>query len=123
LIIPDLITGFNIRQNSLQNIIASRAIVKTVIEKIDAELVTENTLVNEVSKVQYNPHIDELFYITVVMCAVYGLFIYTATLNEKTLMKYEKLNNIEMFSNIKRRMNIAFIVITIIFTRNIENAI
>ena len=123
LIIPDLINGFNVRQNSLQNIIASRAIVKTVIEKIDAELVTENTLVNEVSKVQYNPHIDELFYITVVMCAVYGLFIYTATLNEKTLMKYEKLNNIEMFSNIKRRMNIAFIVITIIFTRNIENAI
>ena len=94
LIIPDLITGFNIRQNSLQNIIASRAIVKTVIEKIDAELVTENTLVNEVSKVQYNPHIDEVFYITVVMCAVYGLFIYTATLNEKTLMKYEKINNI-----------------------------
>jgi hypothetical protein len=120
---PHLITGFNIRQNSLQNIIATRAIVRTVIEKLDTELVTENTLVNEISKAQQYLHNDEIIYATIIIFGVYGLYIYTTNFNEKNSIKYEKLNNIEMFSNIKRKMNIAFIVITIIFTRNIENAI
>ena len=123
LIIPDLINGFNVRQNSLQNIIATRAIVRTVIEKIDTELVTENTLVNEISKAQQDLHIEHILYATILMFGVYGLYIYTTSFNEKNSIKYEKLNNIEMFSTIKRKMNIAFIVITIIFTRNIENAI
>lgn len=122
LILPHLINGFNIRQNSLKNIIATRAIVRTVIEKIDTELVTENTLVNEISKAQ-DLHIEHIIYATIVMFGVYGLYIYTTNFNEKNSIKYKKLNNIEMFSNIKRKMNIAFIVITIIFTRNIENAI
>jgi len=123
LTIPDLINGYNIRQNSLQNIIASRAIIKTLIEKIDTELVTENTLVNEMSKLQHNLQFDHVFYISVIICGIYGVFIYTTSLNKKNIIKNEKLNNIEMFSKIKRAMNIAFIVITIIFTRNIENAI
>ena len=123
LIIPNLIAGFNIRQNSLQNIIATRAIVRTVIEKLDTELVTENTLVNEISKAQQYLHNDEIIYATILIFGVYGLYIYTTNFNEKNSIKYEKLNNIEMFSTIKRKMNIAFIVITIIFTRNIENAI
>ena len=123
LIIPNLIAGFNIRQNSLQNIIATRAIVRTVIEKLDTELVTENTLVNEISKTQQYLHNDEIIYATILIFGVYGLYIYTTNFNEKNSIKYEKLNNIEMFSTIKRKMNIAFIVITIIFTRNIENAI
>jgi len=123
LIIPKLITGFNIRQNSLKNIIATRAIVRTVIEKLDTELVTENTLVNEISKTQQYLHNDEIIYATMLIFGVYGLYIYTTNFNEKNSIKYKKLNNIEMFSNIKRKMNIAFIVITIIFTRNIENAI
>jgi len=122
LILPHLINGFNVRQNSLKNIIATRAIVRTVIEKIDTELVTENTLVNEISKAQ-DLHIEHIVYATIVMFGVYGLYIYTTSFNEKNSIKYEKLNNIEMFSNIRRKMNIAFIVITIIFTRNIENAI
>ena len=122
LILPYLINGFNVRQNSLKNIIATRAIVRTVIEKIDTELVTENTLVNEISKAQ-DLHIEHILYATIVMFGVYGLYIYTTNFNEKNSIKYEKLNNIEMFSNIRRKMNIAFIVITIIFTRNIENAI
>jgi hypothetical protein len=121
--IPHLISGFNVRQNSLQNIIATRAIVRTVIEKIDTELVTENTLVNEVSKVQQDMHHEHILYAAILIFGVYGLYIYTANFNEKNSMKYEKLNNIEMFSKIKRAMNIAFIVITILFTRNIENAI
>jgi hypothetical protein len=120
---PHLITGFNVRQNSLQNIIATRAIVRTVIEKIDTELVTENTLVNEISKVQQDMHNEHILYAAILIFGVYGLYIYTANFNEKNSMKYEKLNNIEMFSKIKRAMNIAFIVITILFTRNIENAI
>jgi hypothetical protein len=123
LIIPKLITGFNIRQNSVKNIIATRAIVRTVIEKLDTELITENTLVNEISKAQQYLHNDEIIYATILIFGVYGLYIYTTNLYEKNSIKYEKLNNIEMFSTIKRAMNIAFIVITIIFTRNIENAI
>jgi len=117
----NIISAFNFRQTNLQNIITSRAFLATLTEKINAEIITENNVVNEISKVQYNFHIENMFYIAIVTGLLYGLIIYTTYYQDDD--KVAKLNNIEMFSSVKRKMNILFIVFTIIFTKNIENAI
>lgn len=117
----NIISAFNFRQTSLQNIITSRAFLTTITEKLNTEIITENNVVNEIAKIQYNFHIENMFYIAIVTSFLYGLIIYATYYQDEE--KIEKLNNIELFSSLRRKINIVFIVMTIIFTKNIENAI
>ena len=117
-----IIYGFNIRQSGLQNIIATRAFITTLTEKINTEIISDNNLLNEISNAQYSHHIEHMFYIAVYTGILYGTIVYF-TYNKDTAEQIEKLNNIEMFSNMKKKMNMLLIILILLFTKNIENAI
>jgi len=114
--------GFNIRQSGLQNIIATRAFVTTLTEKINTEIISDNNLLNEISNAQYSHHIENMFYVGMYTTILYSAIVYF-TYSKDTSTQIEKLNNIEMFSNTKKRFNMLLIVLILLFTKNIENAI
>lgn len=116
-----IIYGFNIRQSGLQNIIATRAFITTLTEKINTEIISDNNLLNEISNAQYSNHIENIFYIAIYTAVLYSAIIYFTYSKETT--QIEKLNNIEMFSNTKKKVNILLFIIILLFTKNIENAI
>jgi hypothetical protein len=117
-----LIYGFNIRQSGLQNIITTRAFLTTLTEKINTEIISDNNLLNEISNTQYSHHIENMFYVGMYTTILYSAIVYF-TYSKDTSTQIEKLNNIEMFSNTKKRFNMLLIVLILLFTKNIENAI
>jgi hypothetical protein len=114
--------GFNIRQSGLQNIITTRAFLTTLTEKINTEIISDNNLLNEISNTQYSHHIENMFYVGMYTTILYSAIVYF-TYSKDTSTQIEKLNNIEMFTNTKKRFNMLLIVLILLFTKNIENAI
>ncbi len=103
---------------SLRNILSTRAVFSTMVEKISSEIVSENVVINEINKIDYNHHID---IITVTMIAVCLLSIVNNIYNSSQTQK-EKLEKIEMFSKIQRRTSTFLFVFMLIFTKNIDSA-
>lgn len=116
-----IINGFNIRQTGLQNIITSRAFITTLTEKINTEIISDTNVVNEITNIQYNHHIENMFYVAIYTGMLYGAIVYFTYYKDTS--QIEKLNNIEIYSKTKNRLNILLIIFIILFTKNIENAI
>lgn len=99
---------------SLQNILASRAIITTFGERVSEELLTNSNLLQQVivdhSRNQVNM---DIFYLVLL-----GFVLNNARTNIDT-----RLSDVTWFSNIRKKTNILFLVIMIIFNRNVENAI
>ena len=100
--------------NSLQNLLASRAIVTTFGEHIVEEVFTNSNVIQQVlldhSKTQLNL---DLFYILIL-----GIVLN----NTKTNIS-KRLTEVTAFSDIQKKTNIFVLVLLIIFNRNVENAI
>jgi len=113
--------GFNIRQSGLQNIITTRAFLTTLTEKINTEIISDTNVVGELTNIQYSHHIENMFCVAIYTTILYGTILYFTYYQDKE--QIEKLNNIEMFSIMKKRMNMLLIILILLFTKNIENAI
>jgi hypothetical protein len=100
--------------SSLQNILASRAIVTTFGEHIVEEVFTNSNIIQQVlldhSKSQLNL---DLFY----------LVILAIVLNNAKTSIGKKLTDVSVFSDVQKKTNIFVLVLLIIFNRNVENAI
>ena len=115
-----IIYGFNLRKMGLQNMITARAFITTLTEKINTEIISDSDIVNELTDIQYSHHIENMFYVAIYTSLLYGAIVYSTYYNHKP--KIEKLKNIEMFSNTKKKMNLIIFTLIIFFTKNIENA-
>ena len=100
--------------SSLQNILASRAIVTTFGERVSEELLTNSNLLQQIlvdhSKTQINM---DIFYLVML-----GFVLNNARTNIDN-----RLSEVSWFSDVRKKTNILFLVIMIIFNRNVENAI
>jgi ABC-type uncharacterized transport system permease subunit len=109
---------------TLRNILSTRAVFSTVVEKISSEMVSENVVINEINKIDYNHHID---IITVTIIAVGLLSIASNAYNSsrrqtQTQTQTQRLERIEMFSKIQRTTSTFLFVFMLIFTKNIDSA-
>jgi len=109
---------------TLRNILSTRAVFSTVVEKISSEMVSENVVINEINKIDYNHHID---IITVTIIAVGLLSIASNAYNSsrrqtQTQTQIQRLERIEMFSKIQRTTSTFLFVFMLIFTKNIDSA-
>jgi len=103
---------------SLRNILSTRAVFSTVVEKISSEIVSENVVINEINKIDYNHNID---IITVTIIAVCLLSVLNNIYNSSTTQT-QRLERIEMFSKIQRTTSTFLFVFMLIFTKNIDSA-
>lgn len=115
LILCPLTTAFLPRlPSSLQNILASRAIVTTFGERVSEELLTNGNILQQVivdhSRNQINM---DIFY----------LILLGFVLNNARTHVDKRLSDVTWFSDVRKKTNILFLVVMIIFNRNVENAI
>jgi len=104
---------------SLRNILSTRAVFSTMVEKISSEIVSENVVINEINKIDYNHHVD---IIPLTIIAVCLLSLLNNIYNSSITTQKEKLERIEMFSKIQRTTSTFLFVFMLIFTKNIDSA-
>jgi len=104
---------------SLRNILSTRAVFSTVMEKISSEVVSENVFITEINKMEYNHHID---FIPLIIIVLSLLSIVNNLYNSSLTTQKEKLERIEMFSKMQRTTSTFLFVFMLIFTKNIDSA-
>jgi hypothetical protein len=104
---------------SLRNILSTRAVFSTVMEKISSEVVSENVFITEINKMEYNHHID-IIPLTIIVLSL--LSIVNNLYNSSLTTQKEKLERIKMFTKMQRTTSTFLFVFMLIFTKNIDSA-
>jgi len=107
--------AFEMRPNTLQSIIASQAVLSSITNKINTEIISENTVVNIFKQLQTHAS-EDIIYGLVFAGSLYSQYKYTYYIENK-------LQDIDVFTNTQRRTNTILLTFLIIFTKNIENAL
>jgi hypothetical protein len=97
--------------SKLRTIVSSTAILSTISNKINNEIINDNFIL-QLSHTHY--HFESL-YLCLILTYLWNYFNYY---NNNT-----RLETFEMYSKTKKITNILFIVFMIIFNRDVENAI
>jgi len=98
----------------IQNIISSKAIATGVMTVVSEEIIGDNLVVRELLFHNKNDIMDVVYF---------GLLVATIV-NKKSLeYTYYKWNNLDGFSTIEKKTRLFFLVVMIVFNRNVENAI
>jgi hypothetical protein len=112
----NLITSLSFRDGlSIRNIIGSRAVMSTVINEVNNELVNENTIISEITSSYHNLQNDALYAVMFIgsLYLQYQYFIYFD----------KKLKGTKMFSTVQERTKTILFIFMLVFTKNIQNAI
>ena len=107
--------AFEMRPNTLQSIIASQAVLSSITNKINTEIISENTVVNIFKQLQTHAS-EDIIYGLVFAGSLYSQYKYTYYIENK-------LQDIDVFTNTQRRTNTILLTFLIIFTKNIENVV
>jgi hypothetical protein len=117
ILVGGFIMGRAFRKNmsNLQNIIMSQAIMSSVANKLNLEIVNDSNLLYEFRRLQYNPY-EDLIYGLIIAVSLYSQYKYTSYIDNK-------LQNIDVFLRTQRLTNTFMLVFIMIFSKNIENAL
>jgi hypothetical protein len=100
---------------TVRNIIGSKAVLSTVINEVNNEIVNENALISQITSINHNIQID-LFNAAIFTTAIYVQYKYFIYFEKK-------LSGVEMFSNIQEKTRTVLFIFMLVFTKNIQNAI
>ena len=98
----------------LRSLVTSQAFVSTVIDGVVREL-PEGFILSSLSNVYIKPDFD------IVCIGLFGLSIYFRGYNYSNLDN--KWNSIEMYANIHKFTRILILILVIVLTKNVDNAI
>lgn len=103
--------------NSLENIVNSKAVFSTLASRSNIESINENLFFQQLLTIgDFRLSFDLLYFITI---AIFLYIRYSIDISKVDT----KLANIESYSNTRRLTNIVLLILLIIFTKNVENAI
>ena len=100
---------------SLRNIIGSKAVMSTVLNEMNNELVNENAIISEITSSYHNLQYEAL-YAFMFMGSLYLQYQYFIYFDKK-------LEGTEMFSSIQEKTRTVLFIFMLVFTKNIQNAI
>jgi len=117
LLVGGFVIGGAFRKNmsNLQNIIISQAIMSSVANKLNLEIVNDSNLLYEFRRLQYNPY-EDVIYGVIIAGSLYSQYKYTSYIDNK-------LQNIDVFLRTQRNTNAFMLAFIMIFSKNIENAL
>jgi len=107
--------AFRKNMSNLQNIIISQAIMSSVANKLNLEIVNDSNLLYEFRRLQYNPY-EDVIYGLIIAGSFYSQYKYTSYIDNK-------LQNIDVFLRTQRNTNAFMLAFIMIFSKNIENAL
>jgi|LauGreDrversion4_1035100.scaffolds.fasta_scaffold117454_1 predicted transcriptional regulator with HTH domain len=101
---------FNVR-----NIVSSQAVLSTVNSQVNNEVLNFNFATAEMSGFRYHPEL-ELLYLGTAVISVYLQYKYFSYIENKW-------KNVETYSSTQKITNKILLILMIVFTKNVENAI
>ena len=107
--------AFRTNMSNLQNIIISQAIMSSVANKLNLEIVNDSNLLYELRRLQYNPS-EDVLYVIIIAGSLYSQYRYSNYIDNK-------LQNIDVFLRTQRNTNAFMLSFIMIFSKNIENAL
>ena len=110
-----LVGAFRKNMSNLQNIIISQAIMSSVANKLNLEIVNDSNLLYEFRRLQYNPS-EDVIYAVIISGSLYSQYKYISYIENK-------LQNIDVFLRTQRLTNTFMLAFIMIFSKNIENAL
>jgi len=110
-----VVDAFRKNMSNLQNIIMSQAIMSSVANKLNLEIVNDSNLLYEFNRIQYNPS-EDLIYGLIIAGALYSQYKYTSYIENK-------LQNVTVFLRTQRITNAVMLAFIMILSKNIENAL
>ena len=110
-----LVGAFRKNMSNLQNIIISQAIMSSVANKLNLEIVNDSNLLYEFRRLQYNPS-EDVIYALIISGSLYSQYKYISYIDNK-------LQNIDVFLRTQRLTNTFMLSFIMIFSKNIENAL
>jgi len=97
--------------NPLRQIVITRAISKTIVETMAMNVVDESSIINDLScNCDNHPYLS--IYVVSFICFGYLLI---------SNNKYDKMDNIKYYSNIKRKIRQFLFIMLLIFGKNINS--
>jgi hypothetical protein len=100
--------------SQIKGIISSKGIITGFMTAITEEVLNDNYFMRELIFNHKGTNMDIVYF---------GLLIATIINKKNVDSIYSRWNHFEMFSNMEKNTRLLFLVIMIIFNRNIENAI
>lgn len=110
------LNGFNFRIHSLKNIISSQAVMSSVTNRLNTDLVTGNTLFSEIEKIHDKPCPEIVFYALITIASFYYQYIRATTVENK-LHKFKK------FTYIRNKTNMFLLIISLVFTKDVNSVL
>ena len=112
---PNLAFNINGNIKNLQNIISTQAVATALTQRFNTEVMIDNPIINEIITSHYHPQQD---------IVLFTIFLFTAYIQYKRMNDVDKkLTNVKLFSKIKNKANMFFIIMIYVFTKNIDNVI
>jgi hypothetical protein len=108
-----VVYGFINNLSPLKKIVSSQAILSTIANRANIELINESIIIQEITNFNRHPLINTI---------TIGMVIGTYIIYYKTSFIEQRWRNIEIYSNQRRLVNIVLLVFLIIFVRNVESA-
>ena len=99
---------------SLRNLIGSRAVISGVLNEVNTEIISENNLISEITSINHNFQQDA-FYAVIFVASVYLQYQYFIQFDKK-------LQDVKMFSDVKRKTKSIILIFMLVFTKNIQDA-
>lgn len=110
-----LVKGIMEEATSIKNMISSRAIISTITEQVNYQMLNDNMLFSEITHSSFHPARD-LFYLSIFATSAFIQYQLLRAKNEKWLA-------IETYRNMRKVANQIICIILIVLTKGIENAI
>lgn len=108
-------SAFNLPISPLRLIVSGEAFVSSVANNLYREI-PENFIINSLFKTRYHMELD-ILYVSIIILSIYSRY------QEVSDPSSERWNKIPMYLKTQKRTNRFIIVLMIVFTKNIENAI
>lgn len=110
--LPRSLCGFRI--NSLRTMLSTEAAVSSISNRVNSDIISENVLVDEFSKMEHHPSLNTAFYILITVASIYYQYRRITTVDNK-------LVRLKKFSRFRNKLDMFLLVLSIVFTKNVES--
>ena len=102
----------------LEQLVSSQAVISTVASQVNAELVTENMIINEFTRFSSHPLIDT-FYLFSILVLFIGQY---KIIGDNLSFSSNKWGRVDRYTKVQKVTNRILFIAMVVLTKGVENA-
>jgi hypothetical protein len=93
--------------------LSTEAAVSSISNRLNSDIISENVLVDEFSKMEHYPSLNNACYIIITVASIYYQY--------RRMSVDNKLVRLKKFSRFRGKLDMFLLVLSIVFTKNVES--